>query len=197
MDDPLAALRASLANDPVTRELIGDADPDGDVRGTLRERYFFRRAAGDGWVLVGDAGHHKDFVIGDGITEALIQAESLAKAIGRGTDEAVVRWWRERDVEALPLYHWGREEGRVGRPGMLQRFVIARVGRDPELARRMTRLPEHRSSPYDVLPFRVVLDSLAAALLRGKMGVIPEFFAQGRRASGYQRELAARSRLIE
>ena len=30
------------------------------------------RGVGPGWALVGDAGHHKEFVIGDGITEALL-----------------------------------------------------------------------------------------------------------------------------
>ena len=76
--DPEAALIADLASDSTTGPLIAGSAPDGPVRGTVKERYFFRRGAGNGWTLVGDAGHHKEFVIGDGITEALLQARSLA-----------------------------------------------------------------------------------------------------------------------
>lgn len=89
--DPLASLRDSLHADPITAGLVGDREPMTEVRGTLKERYFFRRAAGDGWALVGDTGHHKDFVIGDGITEALLQARSLARAIGAGTGSRAAR----------------------------------------------------------------------------------------------------------
>ena len=83
--DPDAALIADLASDSTTGPLIAGSAPDGRIRGTVKERYFFRRAAGNGWTLVGDAGHHKEFVIGDGITEALLQARSLAAAIAQGT----------------------------------------------------------------------------------------------------------------
>jgi hypothetical protein len=75
--DPDAALIGDLASDSTTGPLIAGSAPDGRVRGTVKERYFFRSAAGNGWTLVGDAGHHKEFVIGDGITEALLQASSL------------------------------------------------------------------------------------------------------------------------
>ena len=87
----------------------------------MKERYFFRRAAGNGWTLVGDAGHHKEFVIGDGITEALLQARSLASAIRQGTDAALYRWWRARDVEALPLFFLGQDEGALGPPSSSSR----------------------------------------------------------------------------
>ena len=76
--DPEAALISDLASDSTTGPLVAGSAPDGPVRGTVKERYFFRRGAGNGWTLVGDAGHHKEFVIGDGITEALLQARSLA-----------------------------------------------------------------------------------------------------------------------
>jgi 2-polyprenyl-6-methoxyphenol hydroxylase-like FAD-dependent oxidoreductase len=43
-------------------------------------------------VLVGDAGHHKDFVIGDGITQALRDARNLAAVLREsGRDEALRR----------------------------------------------------------------------------------------------------------
>lgn len=193
--DPLEGLKRSLARDPVTASLVGGATPDGQVRGTVKERYFFRRGAGDGWALVGDAGHHEEFVIGDGITEALIQAKSLAHAIVAG-DGSLVRWWRARDIEALPGYFWGRDDGAAGAPGLLQSVIVKRIASDPVLQQRMTALPEHRGSPYDALPMSVVLGSLVGALGRGQFGVVPEFLRQGRRATEYQREFKARSRLL-
>ncbi len=195
-DDPWSGLRKSLAADPLTDSLVGDAPPDGKVRGTIRERYFFRRAAGPGWALVGDAGHHKDFVIGDGITEALLQANSLSKAILAGGDAAITRWWRARDVEALPRYYWGRDEGAVGPVGVLEPLVVARVGEDPALRRRMTGLPEHEASPYDVVPPSVALRCLLAALVRGRLSALSEFASIGGRAREFRRELEKRERLL-
>ncbi len=42
---------------------------------------FLRRAHGDGWALVGDAGYFKDPLTSHGLTDALRDAELLARAI--------------------------------------------------------------------------------------------------------------------
>lgn len=194
--DPLGGLRSSLDSDPVTGAIVKSAELDGTIRGTVKERYFFRRGAGPGWALVGDAGHHKEFVIGDGITEALIQAKSLSEAIVAGGGGALTHWWRARDVEALPGYFWGKDDGAVGTPARLQSIVVRKIAMDADLQRRMTTLPEHQSSPYDALPMSVILGSLAGALVRGEFRVVPEFLRQGRRASEYARELKHRTRLL-
>ena len=47
-------------------------------RGTAVLPNFFRRSAGPGWALVGDAGYHKDPETAQGITDALRDAEGLA-----------------------------------------------------------------------------------------------------------------------
>ncbi|HEY4023735.1 MAG TPA: NAD(P)/FAD-dependent oxidoreductase [Pseudonocardiaceae bacterium] len=49
--------------------------------GTGDQRNFFRTAAGPGWVLVGDAGHHRDSITARGITHAFRQAQLLADLI--------------------------------------------------------------------------------------------------------------------
>jgi 2-polyprenyl-6-methoxyphenol hydroxylase-like FAD-dependent oxidoreductase len=46
--------------------------------GTGDQRNFFRTAAGPGWALVGDAGHHSDAITAHGITHAFLQAQLLA-----------------------------------------------------------------------------------------------------------------------
>ncbi len=195
-DDPLGRLRSSLALDPVTESLVRGREPEGKVRGTVSERYFFRRAAGPGWALVGDAGHHKDFVIGDGITEALVQARSLSRAVAAGGDRALVRWWRARDVDALPRYCWGRDEGAPGGPGIFMPMVLGKVARSPALRMRMSGLPDRRFTPYDVLPAPVILSCALGALVRGRLGVVPEILAQGRRAREFGRMLRERKRLL-
>lgn len=195
--DMTAALRSDLACDPVIGPLLDGATPESYVRATLKERYFFRRAAGPGWALVGDAGHHKEFVIGDGITEALIQAKHLARAIADDGEDALTHWWRVRDVEALPGYHWGRDEGATGAPSELETAAIARLGRDDRLRNRIARLPEHQSSPYDVVPIGTAVTIVMAALARGQYGVVPDFIAQARRMLVYRRVFRQWMRLAD
>jgi 2-polyprenyl-6-methoxyphenol hydroxylase-like FAD-dependent oxidoreductase len=194
--DPDAALIADLASDSTTGPLIAGSAPDGHVRGTLKERYFFRRAAGEGWTLVGDAGHHKEFVIGDGITEALLQARSLAAAIAQGTDVALQRWWRARDVDALPYFFLGRDEGALGPPMELQQVIFSHVAKTPSLLARMAATMEHKLSPLETFPVRQVLWWTVGAALRGSLGVVPQFLAMGRRGSANNRELSLRRQLL-
>jgi flavin-dependent dehydrogenase len=194
--DADAALIADLASDSTTAPLIAGSPPDGRIRGTLKERYFFRRAAGNGWALVGDAGHHKEFVIGDGITEALLQARSLAAAITQGTDAALHRWWRARDVDSLPYFLLGRDEGALGPPMELQQVVFSQVAKSPSLRARMAATMEHQLSPLETFSARQVLWWTLDAAVRGSLRVIPEFIAMARRGSATSRELNLRRRLL-
>jgi 2-polyprenyl-6-methoxyphenol hydroxylase-like FAD-dependent oxidoreductase len=191
-----AALIADLASDSTIGPLIAGSAPDGRVRGTLKERYFFRRAAGRGWTLVGDAGHHKEFVIGDGITEALLQARSLACAIARGTDAALDRWWRARDVEALPYFYLGQDEGALGPPMQLQQVVFSHVAKAPRLQARIAATIEHQLSPFETFPLRTVLWWTLGAAVRGSLGVVSDFISMARRGSAANRELIRRRRLL-
>jgi 2-polyprenyl-6-methoxyphenol hydroxylase-like FAD-dependent oxidoreductase len=195
-NDPDAALIGDLASDSTTGPLIEGSAPDGRVRGTLKERYFFRRAAGKGWTLVGDAGHHKEFVIGDGITEALLQARSLALAIGQGSDAALHRWWRARDVEALPYFFLGQDEGAPGPPMRLQQVVFSHVATRPSLRARMAATMEHQLSPNETFSVRQVFWWTLGAAFRGSPGVLLEFFARARRGAGIDRELRLCRRLL-
>jgi 2-polyprenyl-6-methoxyphenol hydroxylase-like FAD-dependent oxidoreductase len=58
------------------------------VRGFGGHVGFIKRGAGDGWALVGDAGYFKDPLTAHGITDALRDAELLARAITKGTTAA-------------------------------------------------------------------------------------------------------------
>jgi flavin-dependent dehydrogenase len=194
--DPDVALIADLTSDSTTGPLIAGSAPDGPVRGTVKERYFFRRAAGNGWALVGDAGHHKEFVIGDGITEALLQARSLASAIAQGTDAALHRWWRARDVEALPLFFLGQDEGALGPPMELQQVVFSHAARTPALRARIAATMEHQLSPQATFHVRQVLWWTLGAAFQGSLRVVPEFIAMARRGAAIDRELRLRRQLL-
>jgi flavin-dependent dehydrogenase len=58
-------------------------------RGFAGHPGFLRPAWGPGWALVGDAGYFKDPITAHGITDALRDAESLARAVVQGTDAAL------------------------------------------------------------------------------------------------------------
>ena len=58
------------------------------VRGFVGHVGFIKRGAGPGWALVGDAGYFKDPLTAHGITDALRDAELLARAIMQGTTGA-------------------------------------------------------------------------------------------------------------
>ena len=194
--DPSASLASDLRSDPVIAPLIEGGKHDDKVRGTIKERYFFRQGVGPGWALVGDAGHHKEFVIGDGMTEALLQARSLSAAIIEGSERALVRWWRARDVEALPLFYLGQDEGSLVPPGYLDGLVIKNMVNDTELKKRMALVMEHKLSPFDAFPVSSIIKWTIGAALRGNLHVIPEFFAKGKRASFVNRELKSRRKLL-
>lgn len=71
---------------------------------------FLRRPHGPGWALVGDAGSYKDPISAHGLTDALRDAELLARAViagwpsaGPGLDAALADYEAERDRLSLPL----------------------------------------------------------------------------------------------
>lgn len=72
---------------------------------------FLRRAHGPGWALVGDAGYFKDPISAHGLTDALRDAELLARAVTAGwgapdavLDAALAGYEAERDRLSLPLF---------------------------------------------------------------------------------------------
>lgn len=95
-------------------EVVAEVDPAlaGPVRAARRDRAVgyagqlghLRQAAGDGWALVGDAGYFKDPLTAHGITDALRDAEILARAVLAGTDAALARYQRHRDLLSNELF---------------------------------------------------------------------------------------------
>lgn len=187
--DVKAAYRADLASDPVIAPIIQGNEPAEEIRGTVSERYFFRQAAGPGWVLLGDAGHHKDFIIGDGMTEALLQAQALAAVILKGGD--LSDWGRRRDIEALPMFRFAQDQGMPApAPGLVKR-IYRRLGRTPDGGTRLLDILERRVTAYEAIPVATALATVLDAMLAGDFAVLPEFLTQAKRASSVGKEVAA------
>jgi flavin-dependent dehydrogenase len=66
------------------------------VRGFAGNRGYIRDGAGPGWALVGDAGYFKDPLTAHGITDALRDAELLARAVLQNADNALGAYDRTR-----------------------------------------------------------------------------------------------------
>ncbi|MCP3031027.1 FAD-dependent monooxygenase [Halobacillus sp. A1] len=91
------------------KERLDGAVLQGKIIGTTGVPNFFRQTGGNGWALVGDAGHSKDPSTGLGINDALMQAFQLADAIQsweEGTDwkEALQAFQKRRDEKLGPGY---------------------------------------------------------------------------------------------
>jgi flavin-dependent dehydrogenase len=105
--EPMDHYRAELATRPALADLIGAGKPVERLRGTGDLPTFFRRSAGPGWALAGDAGHHKDPLVARGIADAFRDADLLSAAILTGwdgdLDDAVAGYPAQRDECSRPL----------------------------------------------------------------------------------------------
>ena len=131
-NDGLACVFAATSAEHLRRELGGGADAGLrrvlaraapgladrlDCRGAAGPPRVFpgltgylRDAAGPGWALVGDAGYFKDPITAHGITDALRDAQILARVVTAGGPDAVGRYQTERDELSLRLF---RVTGRI------------------------------------------------------------------------------------
>lgn len=195
--DHVAAYLADIRAYEQVSPYLGDDHPIGEVRGVLKTRYFFRCSAGPGWALIGDAGHHKEFVIGFGISDALRDAHGLAEAIIDGSPLAAERWWRRRDAERIEMFHWGRELGNAEPVNSLQRLMISRLANSPDLHKRFGEIIDGRCSPYDLIPPIDVARWVAAAvLLHGDAGALSSLLDATRRRAKARRDLSRCQRLV-
>ncbi len=108
----------------VSRDLmhsVDESDGPGKLRAFAGEPGFLRRSAGPGWALVGDAGYFRDPITAHGITDALRDAELLARAVVDGGDDALAGYQAERDAlvkglldvtDRISSFEWSLDEVR-------------------------------------------------------------------------------------
>jgi flavin-dependent dehydrogenase len=109
------AAEAAQGLSAVYRRVLSECAPDlwrrlaesqlvGRLRGFPGQPGYFRRPFGPGWALVGDAGYFKDPITAHGISDALRDAELLARAVEEGSDEALGRYESIRDALSVRLF---------------------------------------------------------------------------------------------
>ncbi|TIW72413.1 MAG: hypothetical protein E5V53_32890, partial [Mesorhizobium sp.] len=128
---------------------------------------YIRQPHGPGWALVGDAGFFRDPITSHGISDALRDAETLARAILDGSEAAFAIWQQQRDLianqilditDAIAGFDWTLDDlgGRHRRfSGVLKAEVQALAGqpmpgrRAPFPASRPTahRAPANQDEP--------------------------------------------------
>jgi 2-polyprenyl-6-methoxyphenol hydroxylase-like FAD-dependent oxidoreductase len=120
---------------PPLAERLADAVPPATLRTFTGHRGYLRRAWGPGWALVGDAGYYKDPLTAHGQTDALRDAELLARALaavacGADEAEALADYQRTRDelsrtvfelTDVVAGHRWADEEI----PALLQQLSAA------------------------------------------------------------------------
>jgi 2-polyprenyl-6-methoxyphenol hydroxylase-like FAD-dependent oxidoreductase len=159
-----------LARWPELAATVANAEHVGPVRVMNRLDGYFRASAGPGWALVGDAGHFKDPVPGQGISDALRQAVALAEAIERGGDLALRDWWSWRDRDAWEMYWLAHDMGAAGPPPLLVQEMQRRIAGDPRRMADLLRVLNHDIPPSRLFTPSLGVPALAGALRRRRGG---------------------------
>jgi menaquinone-9 beta-reductase len=89
---------------PALAAVVDRATRAEKYRGFAGEVGFFRQSYGPGWALVGDAGYFKDPLTAHGMTDALIDAELLARSVVKGSESALGEYQSARDELAMQLF---------------------------------------------------------------------------------------------
>ncbi|AEK60920.1 NAD(P)/FAD-dependent oxidoreductase [Collimonas fungivorans] len=192
----LQKLQETLQRNPYTAPLTA-GEPKSKVLGALNLRFFFRQAAGPGWALVGDAGLFMDPSPGFGITDALRDARSLGRAIIEGGDQALVRYWRQRDATSIDLFEYSRSRGALTNNNPLSRMLFGKLAADPTLQARLLSAQNRQCSPFAVFNPSDIKKWADEAVERGEVGVIQPLIEMSRRGEEIRSEMALRQRLAE
>lgn len=109
--DPEGAIRRILwETAPDIARRVAAGDRAGPIRGFPGQAGEMRRPWGPGWALVGDAAHYKDPATAHGMSDALRDAELLARALhatltGQAPEaEALAEYERVRDDLSIALF---------------------------------------------------------------------------------------------
>jgi len=115
---------------PAAADLLTGARPEERLMGTADLRNFYRKPYGPGWVLVGDAGHHKDPVTGLGISDAFCHGELVVRAIDDGLgghrliDDALAEYEATRNRDTKARYEFTCDFARLEPPSADMRVIF-------------------------------------------------------------------------
>jgi flavin-dependent dehydrogenase len=129
---------------PELEQRLQVAQPPLGTRTWRGQRGYLRRSHGPGWALVGDAGYFKDPISAHGLTDALRDAELLARAIIAGfgddvsLDDALADYEATRDRISIPLFD-------------AVDHIASQQWSDPEIAQLLLRLSSAMTDEIEVL----------------------------------------------
>jgi 2-polyprenyl-6-methoxyphenol hydroxylase-like FAD-dependent oxidoreductase len=103
--DPPAGFERVLDEcSPELARSVAEGQRSGNLRGFPGQVGLFRQSWGRGWALVGDAAYFKDPLTAHGITDALRDAELLARAVVECSETALAGYQSTRDTMAAGLF---------------------------------------------------------------------------------------------
>jgi len=118
--DIAAGYRRVIAEtEPPLAARLSEATLASRLKGFAGERGFFRQSWGPGWALVGDAAYFKDPITAHGMTDALRDAELLARAVAEGSEQALADYQATRDdlgrrfhdtTDGIASFEWNLDE---------------------------------------------------------------------------------------
>lgn len=153
----------TVAMMPGLRERLEGCARVAKVRTAIDTTSYFRRSAGPGWALPGDAGHFKDPVTAQGIRDALrfgrLLGESAAPVLEDPVrlDRALAAWERRRERECLETYEWTNQLGRAAEMSPIEIELYRAAAADPDLARRVLDVFSRTVRPAQAVPARLGL----------------------------------------
>jgi 2-polyprenyl-6-methoxyphenol hydroxylase-like FAD-dependent oxidoreductase len=106
---------AAVGLAPDFAERVRSAKRETKFIGSAELPGYFRKPFGPGWVLVGDAGYHKNPITAMGINDAFRDAELVADALDdefsdkRPFDQGMAEYQQTRDGVAMPVYEFTAE----------------------------------------------------------------------------------------
>lgn len=175
---------------PDLADLMADANRVGPLRVFTKWHGYFRQSAGPGWVLVGDAGHFKDFSPGQGISDALRQARQLARSIehglaGDGLDDAMQQWWCWRDHDAYEMYWYAARMGAPGPATPWTNSLLREISANPAATRAFAQVLNHDIPPSKLYTPALALRATARAIReqpRHTPATVKEFISTARQS---------------
>jgi flavin-dependent dehydrogenase len=144
--------REVMDSDPRVGPRLRDGRQLTPVRGAGDLVNFIREPVGEGWVLVGDAGQHKDPIFGQGIGDAVRSAEFLADALldaestGSDWSSALARFRVKRDLDVVPAFQWMIQRKPADLTEADFDLIMERLGTDPRHTERFVNVFSHAVS---------------------------------------------------
>jgi 2-polyprenyl-6-methoxyphenol hydroxylase-like FAD-dependent oxidoreductase len=138
---------------------------------------FFRKPYGPGWALVGDAGYNRDFITGQGIMDAFLDAELCAAALDaafsgtRPFDAAMDDYQRTRDARVKAMYEFTCELATLEPPPPETQQLLAAVHGNQAAMDAFARMNAGTISPAEFFAPESVA-AITAAQASGSPGSI-------------------------